>query len=160
MEPMQFEEMGKIRVIGFTITDSLRNIIEKGFVRDMHKAITDRMSDLESRISDGVYLIQIYPTDEAFTPDIPYENIVGVGVTNDQRVPEDMMESVIPAGRYAHFIHRGPESNIHQTYDAITEWLRTQYCDPSREIDIEYWDERYRGESEDSEIDLFVPLLK
>ncbi|MCG7343496.1 GyrI-like domain-containing protein [Sporosarcina sp. ACRSL] len=160
MEPIQLREMEKIRVIGFTVTDSLRNIIEKGFVRDMHNTIKDRMSELESRTGNGVYLIQIYPTDEAFTPDLPYENIVGVGVSNDQHIPEGMMEYTIPAGRYAHFLHQGPESNIHQTYDGITEWLRNQYCDPSREIDIEYWDDRYKGESEDSEIDLYVPLRK
>lgn len=76
----------------------------------------------------------------------------------EMTIKRGMIEYTIPAGRYAQFLHRGPESNIHKTYDGITEWLRMQYCDPSREIDVEYWDERYKGESEDSEIDLFVPM--
>ncbi|MBB4824651.1 putative transcriptional regulator YdeE [Sporosarcina luteola] len=158
MEPIEIKEIGDIRVIGFTVTDSLRNVIDKGIVRDMHTTIKNRMNELEARTADGVYLIQIYSTEEAFTPDVLFEHIVGVEVNAGQQLPEDMVERIIPAGRYAHFLHQGPESTIHQTYDAINNWLYTNYKDAWRKLDVEYWDRRYKGEDAESEIDLFVPL--
>lgn len=48
-----------------------------------------------------------------------FSYIAGVEVERVDELPDEMASVLVPAGRYAVFVHRGNVSSIHETFDAI-----------------------------------------
>lgn len=158
MVQVDLVERDMLKVVGFSITESLNNILENGLVQKMHEDFRQRLEEVPNRVGDAVYLLQRY-SEDGWSPDMPYENIVGVAVSSIEELPSGMIGHEVPGGRFVKFLHKGPESKIHLTYDFINNWLESNKEYMYRPYDIEYWDDRYLGEHEDSEIDIYVPMV-
>ncbi|MBW8352036.1 GyrI-like domain-containing protein [Bacillus sp. IITD106] len=143
-------EKDEIRLVGFSVMESLNDILAKGTVKNLREAMDIRKSEVENWEGDGIYLIQLYSAG-GWTPDTPFENIVAVKVTSFGEIPSDMITHVVPAGRYAKFVHVGLESEISHTYERINNYAL-------RPFDVEYWEDIHSLETEDSEIDIYIPI--
>ncbi|MCC5804834.1 MAG: GyrI-like domain-containing protein [Opitutales bacterium] len=75
-------------------------------------------------------------------------------------VPQGMDCWVIPAATYACFVHRGPVSQLGETMSAIYgNWLpRSEYL-PGGTPELERYDNRFKGNAADSELDILVPVV-
>lgn len=91
----------------------------------------------------------------------------GYEVTDDQHVPEGMIELHVPEMTYLITEHQKGE-NIGQSYEDIYQWLQENHYVPFREQGVEYFDklpikhERYPvdREEEDPHFDILVPITK
>lgn len=75
-------------------------------------------------------------------------------------VPEGMVSWTIPAGKYAVFTCKGIPESLDDTFDEklYTNWLPSAELEPSANYYVEIYDQRFRPGSEDSEVDLWVPV--
>nr|WP_244937494.1 GyrI-like domain-containing protein [Brevibacillus brevis] len=103
----------------------------------------------------------MYPDKADFDAAVdPFTTLIGVEVSSLADIPEGMVSHTIPEGTFAKVTHKGPETNLGETYGFLYgSWL----CESGYEyagFDFEYWDERYKPEQEDNGIDIYVPLFK
>lgn len=137
--------------MGFSIVESLNKVMESKVGGKLREELEERKSEVENRVGSGMYLVQIYPYDGQWTPDVPYQHVIAYEVQSFDQVPEDMMTYTLPAGRYIKVVHQGAESQIGATYDYINNTYG------GRPIDIEYWNDIHALENEDNRIDIYVP---
>ena len=148
--PLDISEKEEMKLVGFSVHASLNSIVENKIVGKIREDLAKRKNEVKNKEDEGIYLIQIYPECE-WTPDVPYDHIVGIVVTSFTDIPTDMITHLVPKGRYAKFVHTGPESKIGNTYDLINEYS-------FRPFDIEYWNNIYELESPSSQIDIYIPV--
>jgi len=86
--------------------------------------------------------------------------IVGLPVKSTVNIPEGMTYKHIPPHKYAKFVHRGPISKIMETYNYIFNgWLPQSGQEYDlQQCEVEWYDERFKIESEDSEFDIYIPI--
>lgn len=88
-------------------------------------------------------------------------HIVGHIVSSIEDIPEGMTYRKIPAHDYAVFTHKGPLNALEETYKYIyEEWMAKSAYEYDDSNEIEWYDERFNPESEDSEFDIYVPIKK
>lgn len=82
-----------------------------------------------------------------------------VEVAENTAVPEGAIKRTIPAGRYAVFTHVGPTETLDQSFRHIyTQGLAAMGIMPQGEFDIEVYDDRFKENSPNSELDIYVPI--
>lgn len=99
--------------------------------------------------------------DTPFTMDTPINYLVGVPakVIPDAKAP--WTKHTIKGGTYAVFTHRGPVENIMETYMYIyNTWLPDSGYAERFGDQFEYYDERFKDQSPDSIIEIWVPVQK
>lgn len=144
-------EREEIRLVGVSITASLNDVLESKIVGSLRENLERRMNEIENRKGSGIYLIQIYPKDGHWTHHVPYQHVIGFEVITHGEFPNDMITHTIPSGRYIKIIHKGAESQIGATYDFINKTYG------ERPIDVEYWNDIHALESEEAQIDIYIP---
>lgn len=69
-----------------------------------------------------------------------------------------MIGHAVGESKYVTYTHQGLESELSRSYDYVYgQWIRETGNEP-KDYDFEIWDERYKPESLENEIDLFVAL--
>ncbi|WP_027086591.1 GyrI-like domain-containing protein [Cohnella panacarvi] len=144
-------EREEIKCVGFSIVESLNNVVGSKIGGKLREQLENRKSEVANRVGSGMYLIQLYPQDGHWTPDVPFQHVFAYEVKSLEKVPEDMVTYTLPAGRYIKIVHQGAESQIGDTY----EYINNTYG--GRPIDIEYWNDIHSLENEDNQIDIYIP---
>ncbi|TVX93462.1 GyrI-like domain-containing protein [Paenibacillus agilis] len=152
-EQVQTLNINEKKLVGFSVTVSLNQDLENGIVINLREQLISKRSEIINRVNDGIYLVQVYPDCE-WTEDVPFESIVAVEVTEYSGTPEGFIQYTIPSGDYAKFTHKGPESELGETYDTIRETGIAAL----RPFDFEYWADSSVLEQEESTIDIYLPL--
>jgi AraC family transcriptional regulator len=84
---------------------------------------------------------------------------VGVVTCKNTKIPDSMRLFHLAESVYAAFTHRGPISKIEQTYDRIYgSWIIHSGNIPTMDLDILIVDDRFKGQSEDTEVDILIPV--
>jgi len=157
-EIVEFEEM---TVVGMQSLVSMKhNIIHELWTRFMESG-----QEIENPAIEGVYFgiswgYKHIGEDEK--KEMQFFHLVGAPVTSFEILPEGFTYKRIPAQQYAKFVHRGPLTDLTKTYDHIfIEWLPgSEYLYDEEKFDIEWYDERFKYGEEDSELDIYVPVMK
>jgi AraC family transcriptional regulator len=69
-------------------------------------------------------LVGIYHDDPTTTPEEKLRSDAAITVSANTNLPSGLTELVIPAGRYAHTIHRGPYLGLGEKWGFLrSEWL-------------------------------------
>lgn len=85
--------------------------------------------------------------------------IAGTEVKNFEQIPEGMMSMTIPAGKYAVFTHKGTIQKLPMTMKYIYgSWLPKSGEKLRDAPDLEIYDQRFKADSEISELDIYIPL--
>lgn len=117
--------------------------------------------EIKKSVDSDLYSLEVFPVGyfDRFNPENTFEKWAAVEVENFDFIPSEMETLIIPSGLYAVFIHRGPQSEGHKTYNAIfTEWL------PNSEYSVDYrphfavMNEKYKKEDPDSEEEIWIPI--
>lgn len=83
----------------------------------------------------------------------------GIEIDESFHVPKEMKSVNIPGNTYAVFKHKGPISEIEQTYDRIYgSWFPLTGNTPTMDLDIIVVDRRFKMQSNDSVIDILIPI--
>ncbi|KKM21057.1 hypothetical protein LCGC14_1639260 [marine sediment metagenome] len=82
-------------------------------------------------------------------------------VSQVEELPKGMITETIPKQKYAVFTHIGSLLNIAETHRYINnEWFSSnpKYERVPFNIEFEWYDQRFSLVSEDSELDLYIPI--
>ncbi len=87
--------------------------------------------------------------------------VAGVPASPETPVPDGMVLKVVSAATYAVFTHRGPMSSIGETVGyAYREWLPQSGFELADGPDVELYDGRFDCESDDSEMEYWIPVAR
>jgi len=85
----------------------------------------------------------------------------GQEVTDLDEIPFDMVGRKIPPSTYAVFTHLGLLAKLPETFHyGHKTWLPASPYEPAGWFDLELYDSRFKGDSEDSEVDVCIPIRK
>lgn len=85
--------------------------------------------------------------------------LAGAEVTATENVPKGMTVITIPAGNYAVFTHKGSITKIGMTMKYIYgSWLPKSGKVLRNAPEIEVYDQRFKHDSEESELDILIPI--
>jgi AraC family transcriptional regulator len=145
-------------VVGLQIEANLKEL-ESNLGRETYQSLVSRKDEIQNKKNGNVILIQIYPMKPNFNPQIDrFTQILCFEISEPSVVPPGMILHVVPENKYVTCTHKGLESELSRTYDYVYgKWIRETGNEP-KGYDFEIWDERYKPESPDNEIDLFVAL--
>jgi AraC family transcriptional regulator len=93
--------------------------------------------------------------------DLNQQYIACVEVNSFEIIPEGMVSLVVPRNEYAIFKHRGSILRIRESFQEIGTWLfENNYRGMNKPPFFELYDEKYKGESDDSELYIYMVLVK
>jgi predicted transcriptional regulator YdeE len=144
-------ERDEFKLVGYTLTESLNHILETGIVGKLREELVNRRNEVDNLKGSGIYLVQLYSCESQWTPDTPYQHVIGLEVAALGEVPDGMMTYTLAPGRFIKVVHQGPESRIGETYDFINKTYGV------RSVDIEYWSDVKDMHREDTRIDIYFP---
>jgi AraC family transcriptional regulator len=82
-----------------------------------------------------------------------------VEVLPDSPVPQGAIKRTIPAGRYAVFTHTGPTEALDHTFQHVYgAGLAALGVTATGEFDLEVYDERFKEDDTNSQLDIYVPI--
>lgn len=157
LDNIEVVEKQEVKLVGYSVEASLNNVIETKLVAKLREKLSVASGLIKDRIDNGIFLVQIYPDCE-WTPDVEFRHIIAVEVSSFDDIPSEMIAHSIPSGRYIKFSHKGPESEIGNTYDEIFGWMDKNGYDGPRPFDIEYWDDIKLLEESTNIINIYVPI--
>ncbi|UCG90996.1 MAG: AraC family transcriptional regulator [candidate division WOR-3 bacterium] len=154
LEP-EIVELGDMTVVGLQILYSSKcNLIPQLWERFM-----PRIHEIKDVARKDVGLEVSYDMQDSEGKETFFV-IAGLIVNSTTHIPEGMTYKHISAHEYAKFTHQGPISEISSTYNFIyKEWLpASAYEHDDEGCEVEWYDERFKMEDEDSEFDIYVPI--
>lgn len=153
MEP-KFLTKGEFKIIGMEYVGNNKN----GEIGQMWHRFIPRMGEITNRTNSDVSYGVCFPV-ENMKEDSEFSYVAGLEVDNFDQIPEGMVARTVPAGKYAVFIHKGSLDNLRSTYEYIYgSWLPKSGQEVAFQPDFEFYSERFIPDSEDCELDIYVPL--
>lgn len=162
----KFVERGEMKVVGLgtpfiSILSPERN--NHILIPRLWDAYLPRAREIRNRLGPvDVGLCEEYRPPEAAAREAPGGDcyyIAGTEVSSLEDVPAGMVAKVVPAGRYAVFTHRGSLAKLEYTMNYIYgSWLPKSGFEREERPDLEVYDERFKGDREDSELDVYIPI--
>lgn len=151
--------IGEFQVVGLEIQGTLKEISEQKLGKKAYQSMLDRARDVHGKVSDRIYMIELYP--DFFKADTDaLKQIIGYEVSDANDIPEGMVVHTVPASKYVKFTHKGLEAELGRTYDFLySEWMMSSGNKPQK-YDFEIWDKRYKPESSENRIDVHVALVE
>lgn len=117
-----------------------------------------RSQEIKSRVGYADFGVCFDPGGVKSHPDECFY-VAGAEVKNTNEVPDGMMTMTIPAGQYAVFTHKGSIEKLRFTMKYIYgSWLPKSGQKLRDAPDLEIYDQRFKPDSEDSEIDVYIPI--
>ena len=156
MKP-EIKELGELRFIGIPIfTDSKKEIRDawEMFMRHEHKITNRTGSGIRAGICAGleIYTEEFFDTGKFFY-------MPAVQVNTLDAIPLEMTAKIIPPAKYAVFTHKGLVHTVSETITgAYDSWLAEAGLEADRSFDFEFYDNRFIPDSEDSVIDVYIPV--
>lgn len=147
-----------IHLVGYRIEATVE-AFESGLGKNAYRSLLERRDEIPNRNKEYVLLMQMYPLNPDFNAQTdPFTHLIGYEVSEPGNVPADMVSHTVGESKYVTCKHIGPESELSRSYEYLYgQWLGESGCEP-KDYDFEIWDERYKPESPDNVISIFVAL--
>lgn len=151
-------KLPEFTVVGFRIEVNLDEL-ESGIGKNAYDSLISRKDEILFKKNENVILMQIYPMKPGFNPRVDrFTQIFGYEVNEGDTIPSGMIGHQVSESNYVTYTHRGLESELGGSYDYLYgQWMREHGREP-KGYDFEIWDERYKPESSDNLIDIYVAL--
>ncbi|QDP38967.1 GyrI-like domain-containing protein [Radiobacillus deserti] len=158
---MRYEILKKpeYRAIGLRWEGSYQEIPE---LKETIRMVNERRQELEHAVEPDIQLgLSYHLRPDGFVHYSVYE------VTEEQRIPEGMLEIRVPEMTYLTTKHEKGQ-DIGQTYMDIDRWLKSSDYQPFQEADKDYYDslpikhERYPEDRDmaDPDFEILIPITK
>ena len=118
-----------------------------------------RAREVPHRMGSAMYgIITALPESERSHPhELQY--LAGVAVSAAAMLPPGMISRTVPAGTFVVFVHRGPIRKIAETVtDIYRRWLPQSGYEQAQVADVEFYDQRFHPDREDSEMEYWIGL--
>lgn len=129
---------------------------------ELWRQFKPRVKEIQGRKSTGFFSVQIFPPElnlPEFTDETRYEKWAAVEVENFDTIPEGMEPFLLESGMYAVFIHRGPASTGHQTFQYIFgQWLPNSAYTLDKRPHFEFMTDQYKPDDPLAEEEFWIPI--
>ena len=156
LEP-RYEKREGFVVVGIEAVDAMEG--------DKMMELWTKFAEISPKIPDAVspveYGITYYGKD--YDPETMkgYNYFVGKEVSSVDNIPEGLLMHKVPEGHYAVFEHKGLIQNIGKTYGYIFgAWMQGNGIKAAQQDVFEVYDKRFKYDSEDSILEIWVPIEK
>ncbi|MDH3973603.1 MAG: GyrI-like domain-containing protein [Deltaproteobacteria bacterium] len=140
----------------------LETSLSKDKTRELWETFMPMMGQIKNRLDSGFYSINIFGdlTDfRQFTPHTLFERWAAVEVSDFEGVPDEMETYLLPPGKYAVFIHKGPASNFVKTSQYIfASWLPNSKYELDLRAHFEIMGENYRPDDPNATEEIWIPI--
>jgi AraC family transcriptional regulator len=117
---------------------------------------------ITDRIGNDLYSLQVYPPDyfAAFNPATNFTKWALTEVSTHDNLPEGILPFLLPAGKYAVFLHKGDTTNFGITLQYIfRQWLPSSGYMLDNRPHFEVLGDKYRNNDPLSEEEVWIPLI-
>ena len=122
----------------------------------------DRFFPFEDQIPSKVnhqvwYGVEIYGPE--FHKDHQWMYFPSTEVSSLDEIPEALFGKILPSATYAVFTVKGGVPKIGETFMyAYDTWFPASEYEVAHPFDFEYYDERFKADDPDSELDIYIPI--
>jgi len=111
--------------------------------------------EIENRIGE----MKNYAVSKNLNPrERTFRYTAGAEVSDFGEMPEGAEKVEVPESDYLIFIHKGKLDKLRQTYRGITEDIPRIGKRQKSEFWIEFYDERWLGDKDESEFEIWIPI--
>jgi len=154
------------KIIELAGTRLLGSRVRTSFVNDRTSELWRRFRTVSSTVSGRIggesYSVKVYDESysfERFDPTAEFDKWAAVAAGDDADVPEGLELLIIPAGKYAEFVHVGPASAAPRTFGYIFGvWLPASEFELDLRPHFEILPEGYDPFDEQAEEKVLIPL--
>jgi AraC family transcriptional regulator len=119
---------------------------------------------IRNSVTDDLFSIASYPDSfdfKTFSPEMGFEKRAGLEVADFKTVPSGMETFIIPAGKYAVFLHKGRAADAPKTFGYIFgTWFPQSEFQVDMRPHFEILGEMYRRDDNDSEEEVWIPVKR
>jgi AraC family transcriptional regulator len=153
---LRIETISSKKLIGFSLKMSLVN--NKTF--ELWSKFMPRRKEIKNAIGSDLYSMQVFDANyNQFDPQSTFEKWAAIEVTDFENAPIDVETFILPAGKYAVFLHKGPASEGYKTFQYIFgTWLPNSGYELDNRPHFEILGEKYKNNEADSEEEVFIPI--
>ena len=159
IKPLKIEVFPETTLAGMSINTCLAENKTKG----LWQSFRSTLARMEGEAFTTFYSVHVYEPGFSmlsFTPQTRFEKWAAVKINGNFKLPSGMDQLVVPGGKYAVFIHKGPVHTFPKTAGAIFGgWLPNSGFDLDDRPHFEILDESYLGPTNpDSVEEVWVPI--
>lgn len=149
-------EKEAMKVIGMDVVTTQKN----NKIPQLWDNFNKRFHEIENiAVKNACLGVCPYVEMQDFNEDSEFRYIAGAIVKDFSKVPDGMVTYDMPAQKYAVVTHKGTLDKLQETYQYIyAEWLKNSEFEFCPSAEFEWYDERFKFGSEDSELDLYIPI--
>lgn len=117
--------------------------------------------EIKNAINTDLYSLEVFPVGyfNNFDSGRIFQKWAGIEVADFDSIPTEMETLIVPAGLYAVFVHKGPQSEGHKTYyEIFAQWLPNSGYTVDDRPHFAVMDEKYKKEDPDSEEEIWIPI--
>lgn len=154
-EIVQVEGMTVVGLL--TLTEMKNNLIPKLWQRYM-----EMNKETKNVSKENVWLGVSFGTKMLEDNDMEMFVLAGRPVSKVEDLPELYTWKEVEGGEYAKFVYKGKLEDLTSYYnDIFYKWFpESGYEYDCSRCDYEWYDERFKMDSDDSELDIYVPIKK
>ncbi len=154
MEPV-IKDFPEIKAVGLRYIGKNEN----NEIPEMWDEFMQRTKEIKNLKKEG-YAFGVCSPMSKNTLENGFEYTACLEVNDFDGIPDKMAMVDIPAGKYAVHTYKGKISNIKDIYDYIFgTWRKeTKLTVDNDRSDFELYDDRFKGEAHDSEVDIYIPI--
>lgn len=143
------------------------HFIEMSFIENktfhLWNGFMPRKKEIKNTINANLYSLEVYPEHyfDNFNPADNFQKWAAVEVSEFKDVPLEMKTLIIPEGLHAVFLHLGPATEAHKTYNYIfAEWLPNSEYIVDERPHFAVMNEKYKKDDPTSEEEIWIPIKK
>lgn len=117
--------------------------------------------EIKNTINSNLYSLEVYSENhfDNFDPNDKFQKWAAVEVSDYKDVPAEMKTLIVPDGLYAVFLHLGPATEAHTTYNYIfAEWLPNSEYTVDDRPHFAVMNEKYKKDDPTSEEEIWIPI--
>ncbi|WJS96886.1 GyrI-like domain-containing protein [Flavobacterium johnsoniae] len=141
------------------------HFIEMSFIENktfqLWNGFMPKKKEIKNTINANLYSLEVYPEHyfDNFNPSDNFQKWAAVEVSDFEDLPHGMKTLIVSGGLYAVFLHFGPATEAHKTYNYIfAEWLPNSAYIVDERPHFAVMDEKYKKDDPNSEEEIWIPI--
>lgn len=142
----------------------LRMSVANDRTGELWQSFMPRRNEILQAANKFLYSVQVFESEkyfERFSPTAEFDKWAAVEVSDLRNIPAEMEALEIPEGMYAVFNYKGPANAALPFFQYIfQEWIPNSEYTVDNRPHFALMGEKYRGNSPDSEEEIWVPVKR
>lgn len=128
---------------------------------ELWKGFGPSIKSIPQKKNTDLLSLEIFPKNYfvKFDPNSLFQKWAAVEIEQNSDHAEGLEKLMVPAGKYAVFVHKGPAAEGIRTYNYIfNEWMPASAYEIDQRPHFAVMGEKYKPDSPDSEEEIWIPV--